>query len=86
MSLPGSSMGARAEIFNLSNIRLITYVLPIPALPQMQIIVFILSFVCRVGSCVADLCTKRKCGADFVYLTEGCSRTCVRINDAIPHT
>ena len=22
----------------------------------------------------------------FVYLCEGCSKTCVRINDAMPHT
>ena len=27
-----------------------------------------------------------KCGADFVYLLEGCGKTPVGINDAIPHT
>ena len=28
----------------------------------------------------------RKCGADSVYLQEGCGRTCTAINDDIPHT
>lgn len=37
------------------------------------------------GSCMAGLVVKRKRGVDFVYLTEGCSRTHVRINEAIPH-
>ena len=36
------------------------------------------------GSCMAGLVVKRKRGVDFVYLTEGCSRTHVRINEAIP--
>lgn len=29
---------------------------------------------------------KRKCGANFVYLYEGCGKTQVTINDTIPHT
>ena len=31
-------------------------------------------------------CTKRKCGADFVYLQRGSDKTLNRINDALPHT
>ena len=31
-------------------------------------------------------CTKRKWGADFVYLQRGSDKTLNRINDALPHT
>lgn len=28
----------------------------------------------------------RKCGVGFIYLQEGCGKTCKRVNDAMPHT
>ncbi len=30
--------------------------------------------------------TKRKCGDDFVYLTEGSDKTLTKTNDTMPHT
>ena len=32
------------------------------------------------------LFTKRKCGDDFVYLTEGSDKTLTKTNDTMPHT
>ena len=41
--------------------------------------------ICR-HSAPDDVSAKRKCGADFAYLVEGCGRTQAKIDDAIPHT
>ena len=37
------------------------------------------------GSCMAGLVAKRKRGAIFVCLKEGCGMTQAETNDAIPH-
>ena len=48
---------------------------------------FAFSLLCRLCRDSGRLNTpKEKCGADFVYLYEGCGKTQVTINDAIPHT
>ncbi len=47
---------------------------------------FKLQILLPYNSYAADYAQKESVELNFVYLREGCSKTCVRINDAIPHT